>query len=344
MDAPMTDLAPIPNDRPFHPAPWQAPIRWILLLFVFLLAQCVSGAQFPPPHASEPAQEYTLTLNTNLVLLSATVVDHHNALVAGLDKDNFHIYEDGVLEPIKHFSHQDIPVTAGILVDNSSSMGPKRADVIAAAMAFARSSNPQDQMFVVNFNDNISFGLPPNTPFTDRPEILLKALSTIHTAGQTALYDGIAAALTHLTLGNREKKVLILITDGDDTASRLTLSQILAMARQSSAILYAVGIFDGSDPDESHRVLNRLTRETGGEAFFPVSSGELASICESIARDIRNQYTLAYVPTIEEKPATYRAIQVKASAPGHAHLTVRTRAGYTVPSTPPPSAPKAIRP
>ena len=214
-----------------NPEPELTPLRGLLLLLVFLFLQCVSAAQPPNPSSSTPAEEYTLTLNANMVLLSATVVDRHNALVAGLNKDDFRIYEDGVPQPIQSFSHEDIPVTAGILVDNSQSMGPKRADVIAAAMAFARSSNPQDQMFVVNFSDYVSLGLPGNTPFTDSPEKLLLALSAIRSIGRTALYDGIAVGLNHLRQGNREKKVLILLTDGGDTASKLTLPQILALAR-----------------------------------------------------------------------------------------------------------------
>ena len=303
--------------------------------------QCVSGAQPPNPSSTTQPEEFTLTINANMVLLSATVVDRHNALVAGLSKDDFHIYEDGVPQPIQSFSHEDMPVTAGILVDNSSSMASKRADVIAAALAFARSSNPQDQMFVVNFNDDVFLGLPGNTPFTDSPEKLLLALSTIRTVGKTALYDGIALGLRHLQQGNRDKKVLILLTDGGDTASRLTLPQILALARLSSAIVYAIGIFDDQDGDQNPAVLERLAKETGGQAFFPASSKELAAICESIARDIRNQYTLSYVPALNNPG--YRALQVKASAHGHSGLSVRTRAGYTVPSPPPPSAAKPIR-
>ena len=333
----MTGLPLTPNRRAYHPALTLTPLRCLLLLLLFLFMQCVSGAQ---PAQSAPAAEYTLTINANMVLLSATVVDRHNALVAGLNKNDFHIYENGVLQPIHSFSHEDIPVTAGILVDNSSSMAHKRADVIAAGLAFARSSNPQDQMFVVNFNDDVFLGLPGNTPFTENPDKLLLALSTIRTVGKTALYDGIALGLGHLQQGNRDKKVLILLTDGGDTASRLTLPQILALARQSSAIIYAIGIFDDQDGDQNPDVLNRLTKETGGEAFFPESSNELATICEAIARDIRNQYTLAYVPAINNPG--YRAIQVKAGARGRFGLSVRTRAGYTVPS-PPPSAAKSLR-
>jgi VWFA-related protein len=277
-----------------------------------------------------------------MVILSATVLDRHNALVSGLNKDNFQIHEDGVLQQIKNFSHEDIPVTVGILIDNSGSMGPKRADVIAAAMAFARSSNPQDQMFVVNFNDHVSFGLPPRTPFTDQQDQLRAALSEITTIGQTSLYDGVAAALEHLKQGNRDKKVLILISDGGDNASKHTLAQVIDMAKHSAAIIYAIGIFDEQDGDQNPGVLRRFAKETGGEAFFPESPRDITSICEGIASDIRTQYTLTYVPTVASQDGRYRAIEVKASTRGRGRLSVRTRTGYSVPLTFPAAAAKAL--
>ena len=316
--------------------------RCLIALIGLVLAPFVSGAQEFKPQESDSGAGYTLKLNANMVILSATVLDRNNALVSGLGKDDFQIFEDGVLQQTRHFSHEDIPVTAGILVDNSGSMAPKRDDVIAAALAFARSSNPQDQMFVVNFNDSVSFGLPADTPFTDRPEQLQRALTGIRAIGQTSLYDGIAAALDHLKQGSRDKKVLILISDGGDNASKHTLARVIDMAKQSTAIIYAIGIFDEQDGDQNPAVLRRFAKETGGEAFFPESSRDIASICEGIARDIRNQYTLTYVPTIASQDGKYRAIEVKASARSRGRLSVRTRAGYSVPLTLPAAAAKAI--
>jgi VWFA-related protein len=318
--------------------------RCLIALIGLFLTPCVSGAQGSHPSQSGPGDEYTLQLNADMVVLSATVLDRHNALVSGLDKDDFRIYEDGALQQIKQFSHEDIPVTAGILVDNSGSMGPKRNDVIAAALAFARSSNSQDQMFVVDFNDRVSFGLPANILFTDQREQLEKALLGIRAIGQTSMYDGIAAGLERLKLGNRDKKVLILISDGGDNASKHSLAQVLGMAKQSSAIIYAIGIFDEQDGDQKPAVLTRFARETGGEAFFPESSSEIASICEGIARDIRNQYTLTYAPKIASQDGKYRSIEVKAGAPGRGRLSVRTRAGYSVPLAEPGSGSKGARP
>ena len=172
-------------------------IRCLALpLFLLMLPGIGSSQAAAAPQAS-PGEEYRIRVNTNLVVLHATVQDHKGALVSGLEKDSFHVFEDGALQQIKYFSHEDIPVTVGLVIDNSGSMKRKRAEVIAAALAFARSSNPQDQMFVVNFNEHVRFGLPDNKLFTDQMSELAVALSTINTSGQTALYDAVAAALEH---------------------------------------------------------------------------------------------------------------------------------------------------
>jgi VWFA-related protein len=309
------------------------------LLFLIALVVSLALPVFAWSQDSSSAQksaggDYTLRVNANLVILSATVLDRNNALVSGLDKDDFQVYEDHVLQKVKDFSHEDLPVTVGLVIDNSGSMGSKRADVIAAALSFARSSNPRDQMFVVNFNEHVSYGLPAGIPFTDRRDQLQLALSAIRTIGETALYDAIATALDHLRQGSCEKKVLILISDGGDNASKHTLAQIIEMAKKSSAIIYTIGIFDEQDLDQNPGMLKRFAKETGGQAFFPGSSKDIPSICEQIARDIRNQYTLAYVPTISNRDDGYRVLDVRASAPGHGRLSVRTRTGYSLASAP----------
>jgi VWFA-related protein len=177
--------------------------------------------------------------------------------------------------------------------------------------------------------------LPEDTPFTDQVPELELALSRIITNGQTALYDGIAAALEHLKKGNRDKKVLIVISDGGDNASKNNLAQIMATAQHADAIIYTIGLFDEEDEDRNPHVLKQLATDTGGDVFLPQSLKEAVPICERIAHDIRNQYTIAYVPANNKRDGTYRAIQVKASAPGRGHLLVRTRAGYRAPLDPP---------
>jgi VWFA-related protein len=288
------------------------------------------------PQESSPLQraqgeEYSIRVNVREVVLHATTQNHKGALVSGLDKEVFQVYEDGVLQQIKYFSHEDIPVTVGVVIDNSGSMGKKRADVIAAALAFARSSNPQDQMFVVNFNEHVRFALPGNMPFTAQVPELEVALSTIITSGQTALYDAVAAALEHLKTGARNKKVLIVISDGGDNASRHSLAQIRAMAQHADATIYTIGLFDEEDDDRNPLVLRQLAEDTGGDVFLPQSLKEVVPICERIARDIRNQYTITYVPTNGRQDGSYRSIQVKVIGPGHGHLLVRTRTGYYAP-------------
>jgi VWFA-related protein len=281
-----------------------------------------------------PVEPYKIRVSVSSVVLHATVENNKGTPVSGLGKDDFQVYEDGTLQQIEYYSHEDIPVTVGLVLDNSGSMGPKREEVIAAALAFARSSNPQDQMFVVNFNEHVSFGLPPDTPFTDQTAQLQAALSKFKTNGETALYDALAAALEHLKMGNRDKKVLIVVSDGGDNASQYKLSQILTLAGQSDAIIYTIGIYTDEDPDKKPDALRRLSNATGGSAHFPQSIPEVVPLCVRIAHDIREQYTLAYTPANRNPDGAYRVIQVKATAPDHGRMTVRTRAGYYAPSNP----------
>jgi Ca-activated chloride channel family protein len=272
--------------------------------------------------------DYTLSMNVNEVVLHATVQNSKGMLISGLGKEDFHVYEDGVLQQIRYFSHEDIPVTVGLVVDNSGSMASKRTDVLAAASAFVRSSNPNDQMFVVTFNENVYFGLPAGVPFTDNAAQLQAALSHIAASGETALYDAVAAALEHLKTGDRDNKELIVISDGGDNASKRKLAEVRAMAGRPDAIIYTIGLFDKQDGDQNPHVLKQLARDTGGEAFLPDSSKDVVPICEQIAHDIRNQYTIAYTPTNPKTDGTYRAVQVKVDAPHRGRLSVRTRTGY----------------
>lgn len=301
-------------------------VRFLVVLFLMVALTSIARPQVSSASPGRQNQESTLRVETHLVVLHATVQNHKGVLVSGLEKSDFQVYEDGVLQQIHYFSHEDIPVTVGLVIDNSGSMRPKRSHVIAAALTFARSSNPQDQIFVVNFNERVSFGL--STPFTDQVPQLEVALARTAADGETALYDAIAAALDHLEQGNRDKKVLVVISDGGDNASKHSLAEITAMARTSGAIIYTIGLFDETDEDRNPKVLKHLAGETGGEAFLPGSIKDAVPVCERIARDIRNQYTIAYVPTNKNEDGAYRAIQVKAVAQGQGQLLVRTRAGY----------------
>ena len=304
-----------------------------LLAALFLLN--LTGFAYPqetPPPVIAPPDPYKISVSVSSVVLHATVKNHNGAPVSGLGKDDFQVYEDGVLQPLEYFSHDDIPVTVGLVLDNSGSMHPNRDEVIAAGMAFARSSNLQDQMFVVNFNEYVSLGLPKDVPFTDQTAQLQVALSRFNADGQTALYDAVAMALDHLKLGDRDKKVLIVVSDGGDNASKLRLEQVLTLAGHSSTIIYTIDIHVENDLDRNPKALHRLASATGGENFVVESLPDVVPICERIAHDIREQYTLAYSPTNSKQDGAYRAILVKAKAHGHGSLSVLTRAGYYAPS------------
>jgi Ca-activated chloride channel family protein len=296
------------------------------IIFLLMVPAVMWGQQVAAPSAAE--DHYTISVSVDEVVLHATVRNHRGTPVAGLGKNDFQIFEDHVPQTIKHFSHDDIPVTVGLVIDNSGSMRPKRAEVIAAALAFAGSSNPQDQMFLANFNEHVSFGLPRNIPFTDQPEQLKAAMGTVKANGETALYDAVAVALKHLKKGDRDKKALIVVSDGADNASTHTKSQILGLATQSDAIIYALGIYEPDDPDNKDlHFLRELAKASGGEAFFPEALREVVPICERIAHEIRNQYTISYIPTNQKQDGTYRSIEVRASG----GLSVTTRAGYVAP-------------
>jgi Ca-activated chloride channel homolog len=312
----------------------------VVLAFLLTLPRVARPQQAPTPELY-PSDPYKISVSVSSVILHATVTNHKGSPVSGLDKDNFSVYEDGVLQPIEYFSHDDVPVTVGLVLDNSGSMRPNRDEVIAAGMAFARSSNPQDQMFVVNFNEYVSMGLPAGTPFTDQTAKLQVALAKFHADGETALYDALALALAHLKLGNRDKKVLIVVSDGGDNASKYKLDPILKLAVQSDAIIYTVDIHVEDDLDRNPKALRRLAAATGGEDFVVESVLEVVPICKRIAHDIREQYTIAYSPANRKQDGAYRVIMVKAKAHGHGSLSVLTRAGYYASAQPKPSLPVA---
>jgi Ca-activated chloride channel family protein len=312
--------------------PWLS----ILLLIIFPgLAVSQQKSQATPPHPNG----FTIRTSVDLVVLRATVRDGKGAPVAGLANDDFRVFEDKVPQQIESFSHEDVPVTVGLVIDNSGSMRSKRIDVIHAALAFARSSNPEDQVFVVNFNEHVSMGLPANIPFTGNQQQLETALSKNKADGMTALYDAVAVALEQLKRGKWDKKVLIVISDGGDNASTHKLAELMSMVNQSSAILYTMGIFDANDDDRNPHVLKQLSKNSGGEAFFPESLEEITPICQQIAHDIRNQYTITYAPAHGKSDGTYHAIEVKArKSSDRGRLHVSTRPGYSASSNPSPAS------
>ena len=260
--------------------------------------------------------------------LNVTVADHDGKFIRDLPQEDFRVSEDGAPQQIKLFRHEDVPVAVGLVVDNSGSMRRKVSDVIAAAAEFARSSNPQDQMFVVNFNEHVSFGLPESEAFVSDPNKLRAALDQIRARGETALYDAVARALEHIGESPLEKRVLIVLSDGGDNASRTVLPRVLTMIEESNVIVYTVGLFDEYDTDRNPGVLKRLARMSGGEAFFPEEIPEVMDVLQVISRDIRNQYTIGYIPSNRKRDGTYRAVSVKLVGPHAKRWIARTRMGY----------------
>jgi VWFA-related protein len=300
-------------------------MRYATVLPFVLSIAGISGAQTPP--SADDQQPWRISTNVDLVVLPAAVRDKNGLPVSSLPQQSFQVYEGGVLQSIRLFLHEDIPVTVGLVVDHSGSMKNKIPEVVAAARAFVRSSNSDDQMFVINFNEKVSSGLPDSIPFSDRADELEAAIETSPASGQTALYDAVSSALDRLKTGSHEKKALIVISDGGDNASAVGLPDVLKKVGESNALVYAIGIFEADDPDRNPRVLRSMARATGGEAFFPGKLDEVVAICESIAADIRRQYTIGYVSSNPAKPGEYRAIRVVARSAGK-ELVVRTRAGY----------------
>ena len=297
----------------------------VLLLFILV---GYAGRQAPPTGQDHDSGSFRISVDVALVVLHATVSDRRGGFVSDLGEQDFVVYEDGVPQHIRLFRNEDTPVTVGLVVDHSTTMRPKLEEVLTAARTFVRSSNREDEMFVVNFNEHVSLGLPGTLRFTNSTAILEYAITTAPTEGQTALYDAIAKALEELQAGSLDKKALIVISDGGDNASARSLAQVMKLAGQSNAVIYTVGVYDEADPDRNLGMLRRLAQATGGEAYFPDQLSELVAICERIARDIRHQYTIGYVPTNLARDGAYRTIRVNARAKGRDRLSVRTRTGY----------------
>jgi Ca-activated chloride channel family protein len=317
-----------------------------LILAFALIAPCVRAQiptlappQPPPPQGAPQSnqksdQGHGIRVSTDLVVLHATVTDDRGQFVPGLKQTNFRVFEDKVEQKVSAFASEDIPVTMGLVIDNSGSMREKRAQVNAAALTFVRTSNPQDEVFVVNFNDEYYLDL--NEDFTSDQRELNEALSRIDSRGSTALFDAVIGSLDHLKKGHKDKRVLLVITDGDDDASRKTLAYTVQVAQQSDAQIFAIGVFSDQDRKSdkkmirnSKKELTQLASVTGGVAYFPDTLEQVTAICAQVAHDIRNQYTLGYYPTNTSKDGTFRQVQVQLIPPKErAKLTVRTRTGY----------------
>ena len=288
----------------------------------------------PPPGQNKAPQEQPATepggfvfhSDVQEVLLHATVIDDKQRMVTNLDKNAFTVFEDGKQQVIKSFRYEDIPISLGIVIDNSGSMREKRAKVNKAALNLVRASNPQDEVFVVNFSDEFFL----DQPFTSKINLLQSALEKYETRGGTALYDAVVASADELKRhGKLQKKILFVVTDGEDDASRESLEQaVRQLQEENGPTVYAIGLLGDERARRAKRALQTISERTGGIAFFPRTLDEVDQISSTVARDIRNQYTIGYKPTTPKTVGGYRAIRVEARASGHGKLTVRTRSGY----------------
>ena len=288
------------------------------------------------------AQQPAFRAETRLVVVHATVRNARGELVTTLERGAFTVYENNKRQPITLFRRDDIPVSLGLLIDNSGSMRTLRSKVEAAALALARASNPQDEIFVLNFNDKARI----DVPFTSDVGVLETGIARVDSIGGTAMRDAIDLGQTYLAEhGTRDRKVLLVITDGIDNASITTRDRIEKQAEQRDTVIFAVGLFSTEDRVRQGRhELDRLADRTGGTAFYPAGVDEIGAVALEIARQIRNQYTIAYAPLNQALDGTYRAIRVAVSGPER--LSVRTRAGYRATRLPEPNpdAPAIAKP
>jgi Ca-activated chloride channel homolog len=271
--------------------------------------------------------DFTIRSDVRLVLLDVSVKDRDGGLAPGLSKDNFRVDENGARQDITVFANNDIPVTVGLVVDTSRSMMSKRIEVLAAATTFIAASNPHDEIFVLNFNETVKRGLPEGVPFSDDIGQLRAALSRGYPEGRTALNDAVIDGLQQLQQGKRDKKTLIVISDGGDNASHHKRQEMLDAVERSQATIYTIGLFDTGDPDRDPGILKKLARISGGEAYLPDSADDLTETCKGIAKDIRTRYTVGYSPAASNG-GSLRRVRVRVSAPGRPALMARTRLSY----------------
>ena len=318
-------------------------------LFLVLLLQAVLGAgvlfaQIPVQTAPPPPPDQQTTGNAqsgshirvdvNLVVLHTTVLDDRGRFVEGLGQDNFRVYEDKVEQKLSVFKREDIPVSMGLVIDNSGSMRDKRPRVNEAALTLVQNSNPQDEAFVVNFNDD--FYLDLDKDFSSSIPELKEALERIDARGSTALYDAIIGSIDHLKKGKKEKKVLLIVTDGEDNTSRNSLEKTIREIQKTDTVIYTIGLLSQESKrsaKNAKKALTEIALASGGLAYFPENVDDVHSICEQVAHDIRHQYTLGYYPSNAAKDGTFRTVRVDVIPPhGKGKLVARTRNGYYAPA------------
>jgi Ca-activated chloride channel homolog len=300
-----------------------------LTVLCFLLAAALSAARADDAqrqHAQKADQGAVFRSDTQLVVLHATVVGKNGRLITNLPRSAFKVYENDVQQQIKTFRREDVPVSMGLIIDNSGSMRDKRAKVEAAALALVKDSNPQDEVFIVNFNDEAFL----DKDFTNNVKELQEGLARIDSRGGTAMRDAIRMSIDHLKeKAKKDKKVLVVVTDGNDNSSLISIENLVKESQQSGVLIYTVGLLNEEEHREAKRAkraLKALAEATGGQVYFPKELADVDRIAHQVAHDIRNQYIITYTPTDLKMDGTFRQIRVVASGPGRPQ--VRTRTGY----------------
>jgi len=288
-------------------------------------------------HGQDPAQDParpTFSTEADLVVLHVTVFDRHGDPVPELPRNVFQVVEDGTPQTISMFSGEDSPVAVGLVVDNSSSMLTRRAMVMAGVKAFAESSKPDDQAFSIVFNEHVSRGLPPTVSFTSNPTLLQASIAAMPPGGKTAVHDAVIAGLDQLDTADRQKHVLVVLSDGDDNASHQREDDMLRRAERSNALIYAVSTARLDSNVGNERLLRKLAHSTGGELYAPRTEQDVVAAFAEIAGKIRRGYTLGYTPTNSAHDGTYRKLIVRALVPGMRPPVVHVRDGYLSPLHP----------
>lgn len=295
-------------------------LRGAILTFIAGTALWGQTAELPPTA--------TFRSDTRLVVLNVSVFGKEGKIVNGIPKSAFSVYENGEKQEIKVFRQEDVPISLGLIIDNSASMTDKRDRVASAALAMVKASNPDDEVFIINFNESTLL----TKDFTNSIKELETALRDINPKGETAMRDALLLGIEHLRhYAKKDKKVLLVVTDGEDNSSVETQQHLVQVAQRNDVIIYGIGLLGAEEPASAERAkkqLNELTLETGGRSWFPNDVAEIANITPEIAHEIRNQYILGYTPTNQALDGTYRKIKVDVNVPD---VTVRTRKGYFAP-------------
>ena len=295
--------------------------------FCYALATAILTL-LPRAHV-EGQQGPTFSAHSELVVLHVTVRDKKGAYVTGLTKDAFNVIEDGQAQTVTLFTDTDTPATIGLLIDSSGSMWQHRPVTIASATAFAQARHPQDEIFAIAFNEYVTPVLPTASPFTSDGGVLRVALErNVASRGRTALYDAIAGGVEYLSRGTRERKVLVLLSDGGDNASRTTRDEAVHKSQTSNAVIYTVGLIEPDSRDANPQLLKELSMASGGEFYRPKDSKGIANVLDKIANDIHHTYTIGYTPTNTVRDGAYRTVRVVVTAPPGRALVVRSRTGY----------------